>query len=182
MRSLQAIDPSPAAPGCERLRPRSALARSRAADAHAMLSRCRFCAHLCGANRQAGETGPCRATTAPHVFGAQIETGDELDLIPAFEVSFSGCDLRCDFCISGAPSWNPRAGEPLDLSRVAATAQHALAGGARTVMFLGGEPTVQLPWALELAALLPEDATLVWKTNAHGSAEGRALLDGVFDV
>ena len=31
-------------------------------------------------------------------------------------------------------------------------------------------------------AHLPDDATLVWKTNAHGSSESRAFLDGVFDV
>ena len=49
-------------------------------------------------------------------------------------------------------------------------------------MLLGGEPTIHLPTALEFASLLPDDATLVWKTNAHATAEARALLDGVFDV
>jgi putative pyruvate formate lyase activating enzyme len=49
-------------------------------------------------------------------------------------------------------------------------------------MVLGGEPTVQLPAALEIAAALPDSARLVWKTNAHGSAEARELLDGIFDV
>jgi putative pyruvate formate lyase activating enzyme len=29
---------------------------------------------------------------------------------------------------------------------------------------------------------LPADARLVWKTNAHGSAQARELLDGMFDV
>jgi putative pyruvate formate lyase activating enzyme len=49
-------------------------------------------------------------------------------------------------------------------------------------MVLGGEPTIHLPAALELISLLPDDARLVWKTNAHGSATARALLDGIFDV
>jgi putative pyruvate formate lyase activating enzyme len=49
-------------------------------------------------------------------------------------------------------------------------------------MILGGEPTIHLPTVLELVAALPDTARLVWKTNAHGSAEARALLDGVFDV
>jgi putative pyruvate formate lyase activating enzyme len=35
---------------------------------------------------------------------------------------------------------------------------------------------------LELAAALPDEARLVWKTNAHGSAQARELLDGIFDV
>lgn len=35
---------------------------------------------------------------------------------------------------------------------------------------------------MEIAASLPDDAKLIWKTNAHGSAHARALLDGIFDV
>ena len=49
-------------------------------------------------------------------------------------------------------------------------------------MFLGGEPTVHLPAALELVAALPDSANLVWKTNAHASAQARELLDGLFNV
>jgi len=58
----------------------------------------------------------------------------------------------------------------------------ALDGGARTVMFLGGEPTIHLPAVLEIVGALPDEATLVWKTNAHGSAQARDLLEGLFDV
>jgi len=49
-------------------------------------------------------------------------------------------------------------------------------------MILGGEPTVHLPSALELVGALPAQAKLVWKTNAHGSAQARELLAGMFDV
>jgi len=49
-------------------------------------------------------------------------------------------------------------------------------------MVLGGEPTIHLPAVLELVSQLPETAKLVWKTNAHGSAQARELLDGLFDV
>jgi putative pyruvate formate lyase activating enzyme len=49
-------------------------------------------------------------------------------------------------------------------------------------MLLGGEPTIHLPAALELVAELPATAKLVWKTNAHGSAAARELLDGMFDI
>jgi putative pyruvate formate lyase activating enzyme len=107
---------------------------------------------------------------------------DELELIPTFAIALSGCDLRCDFCITGEPSWNPRAGEPFNVERVAQQAITALSGGARTIMVLGGEPTLHLPGALELVAALPDTAKLVWKTNAHGSAQARELLGGMFDV
>jgi putative pyruvate formate lyase activating enzyme len=111
-----------------------------------------------------------------------VEVSDELQLIPTFAIALSGCDLRCDFCITGASSWNPRAGKDFDPTDLAQAAQKALANGARTIMLLGGEPTIHLPAALELVAALPTAATLIWKTNAHGSAQARELLDGLFDL
>jgi putative pyruvate formate lyase activating enzyme len=199
--------------------PRSVLARERARIARAMLADCHLCEHHCGVNRLAGETGLCHAGAEARIFMAQTEVSDELELIPTFAIALSGCDLRCDFCITGGPSWNPRAGEPVRLKELVERAGAALASGARTVMILGGEPTIHLPAVLEIVAALSErrpparreevgvqsrdvrDCSedtlkrelqravpeagapkLVWKTNAHGSAQARELLDGMFDV
>ena len=161
---------------------RPARAAERARRAQAMLAECRLCAHDCGVNRLAGETGLCRAGAEPRFFSAQVEVADELELIPTFAVALSGCDLRCDFCITGTSSWNPRSGASFGAEAMAARAAAALQNGARTVMVLGGEPTIHLPGALSLVAELPATATLIWKTNAHGSASARELLDGMFDV
>jgi putative pyruvate formate lyase activating enzyme len=161
---------------------RRLLARERARLAREMLVNCRFCAHDCGVNRLAGEFGLCRAGAAPRFFSAQTEVSDELELIPTFAIALSGCDLRCDFCITGKESWNPREGENFDAKEMAAKAKTALQNGARTIMVLGGEPTIHLHAALELVAALPDSARLVWKTNAHGSAQARELLDEMFDV
>jgi len=169
-------------PRTQRSAPRSVLARERARTARTMLADCRFCAHDCGVNRLAGEKGLCHAGAETQFFSAQVEVSDELELIPTFAVALSGCDLRCDFCITGASSWNPRAGAGFDVHAMAAKAKIALGRGARTVMVLGGEPTIHLPAVLELVSALPETARLVWKTNAHGSASARELLDGMFDV
>jgi putative pyruvate formate lyase activating enzyme len=161
---------------------RPAIAHDRAQIARAMLADCRLCAHDCGVNRLAGENGLCHAGAEARFFCAQTEVSDELELIPTFAVALSGCDLRCDFCITGGPSWNPRAGAAFDAREMAAKARIALRDGARTIMVLGGEPTIHLPAALEFASLLPATAKLIWKTNAHGSAQARELLDGIFDV
>ena len=167
---------------CRKVLGRPEMARERARIARTMLADCRFCAHDCGINRLAGESGLCHAGAEARFFSAQTEVSDELELIPAFAVALSGCDLRCDFCITGASSWNPRAGASFDAQIMAARARAALQDGARTIMVLGGEPTIHLPAALEFVSLLPETAKLVWKTNAHGSAQARELLDGMFDV
>jgi putative pyruvate formate lyase activating enzyme len=161
---------------------RPAQARANAALARAMLAECRFCAHDCAANRLAGPAGRCHAGADARVFCAQVEVTDELELIPTYAVAFSGCDFRCAFCITGAESWNARAGEAFDAVEISARAIAALEHGARTVMMLGGEPTVHLHAALELVSRLPSDARLVWKTNAHGSRDARNLLEGMFDV
>ena len=163
-------------------RNRAVIARERAVIARAMLADCHFCAHYCGVNRLVGPAGLCHAGSEANFFSAQIEVSDELELIPTFAVALSGCDLRCDFCITGGPSWNPRAGDGFDARTMAERARRALDEGARTVMVLGGEPTIHLATVLEFVAELPEAAKLVWKTNAHGSAQARELLDGLFDV
>jgi putative pyruvate formate lyase activating enzyme len=150
--------------------------------AYAALANCQLCARHCGVNRLAGERGLCHAGPQPRVFSAQVEVSDELELIPVFAIAFSGCDLRCDFCITGKQSWNPTEGDVHSLQALAQRARSALAQGARSIMILGGEPTVHLPTALELVSCLPDDAQLIWKTNAHASAEARTILEGIFDV
>ena len=161
---------------------RAALAARRAEAARASLGNCRLCAHLCGADRRSGPAGRCHAGPFARVFSAQTEVSDELALAPVFAIALAGCDLRCDFCITGRESWDARAGAPLDAAALAARASAALAAGARTVMILGGEPTIHLADALEIVSRLPDSATLAWKTNARCSADARELLDGVFDV
>lgn len=162
--------------------PRSVIAGERIVNARAALVNCHLCAHCCGVNRLAGETGLCHASAEARFFSAQVEVGDELELIPTFAIALSGCDLRCEFCITGASSWNAKAGLGLDALEIAKRAKGALDQGTRTVMVLGGEPTIHLPAVLELVAALPDSVRLVWKTNAHGTAQARELLDGMFDV
>ena len=161
-------------------RPEIALARARIA--RGQLEECHFCAHHCAVNRLAGEFGLCHAGAEARFFSAQVEVSDELELIPTFAIALSGCDLRCDFCITGRWSWDSRAGAALDREAIVAAALRALDEGARTIMILGGEPTIHLPSVLGLVASLPAEARLVWKTNAHGSAHARELLAGMFDL
>ena len=161
---------------------RAFTASLRAKLAREALADCKLCAHECGVNRLAGEQGFCHAGAEAKIFSAQIEVSDELEIIPTFAIALSGCDLRCSFCITGKESWNPRAGQSANISLLAERAANALENSARTIMILGGEPTIHLPTALEIVAALPDDAKLIWKTNAHASAQAREFLDGIFDV
>jgi len=165
-----------------RARDRRAVALERVPLAHAALGACRLCPQNCGVNRLEGERGCCRAGPEARVFSAQVEVGDELELIPTFAIAFNGCDMRCAFCITGADSWNAQRGEPFDAAALAAKAIKALRSEARTAMILGGEPTIHLPEVIRLVAALPAWARLVWKTNAYISTEPRCWLEGLFNV
>lgn len=179
---------SPAAPGAPALRrqrlipARSRLALERVPIARQALADCHLCLHHCGANRLAGPAGRCHAGPDARFFAAQTDVSDELELIPSFAVSLSGCTLRCDFCITGEASWNPRAGVSLDAEHLAASARTALAAGVRSIMILGGEPTLHLPALLEFVAALPDAAPIVLKTNACFTEGARPLLANLFDV
>ena len=161
---------------------RRELARQRAELARRELANCRFCAHDCQVDRSQVAAGICHAGPEPCLHSAQIDMADELELVPVYAVALSGCDMRCAYCITGAQSWNARAGVAMSAVELAGRARRALDDGARTVMILGGEPTIHLPYVLDVVAELPETARLAFKTNAHASASGRALLHGMFDL
>jgi putative pyruvate formate lyase activating enzyme len=164
------------------VRERTILAAERATLARQALMNCRLCAHDCRVNRMEGELGLCRAGPQARIFSAQVEVSDELDVIPTFAIAFSGCDLRCSFCITGKESWNPHAGQISNVQQLAKEATRALSAGSKSIMILGGEPTIHLPTVLDLVSSVPNEALLIWKTNAHGSADARVLLDGLFDI
>jgi len=164
------------------LPPRSSLARERIPLAQAALPACNLCLHRCAANRSTRPAGLCHAGPAARCFAAQTDVSDELELIPSFAISLSGCNLRCDFCITGQPSWNPAAGSPVHPSDTARLARLGIQRGARSIMILGGEPTLHIVTLLELVAELPDDVPLVLKTNAMFTEQARPLLAGLFDV
>lgn len=171
------------APDQDRKSGRALLAMSRLEAARGALEQCEFCMHGCGVNRWEQSGGACHAGSAPRVFSAQIEVGDELELLPVYAIALSGCNMRCVFCVTGSESWCAGSGRIQKVSEMAASVTRALREGtARTVLILGGEPTVHLPWLLEFAARMPQEARLVLKTNGICTKSARDLLRDVFNV
>jgi len=152
--------------------------RQRAEAARATLTRCRLCAFECGADRTMGPAGACRSDAVSRVFHEGVEWAGERELVPSYVISLSGCNMACSFCLTGGPSQDGRAGRPLEAdalgARIAKQAPHL-----RSVTILGGEPSIHLDGALEIAARIPGALPLVWKTNAYMSREALALLDGI---
>jgi len=145
------------------------------------MSECRLCAFRCGVDRRSGPAGTCRSDAVSRIFYEGIEWAGEDGLVPTYVVSLSGCNLSCSFCLTGDSSQDGRAGIPLDPDALAARIC-ARTPQLRSVTLLGGEPSIHLDGALEIAARVPRSLPFVWKTNAYASPEALALLEGVPDV
>lgn len=171
-----------AAPFDELAPDRAEVFAARAQDATVHLERCLLCEHRCGANRLAGERGPCKAGVEARLFRHRVEYGEELELIPSHIFYLSGCDLRCAFCIAEENAFDPGRGVPLTNELFAGAVRQGKWQGARNVQWLGGEATIHLPKILEVMAACPEPIRVVWKSNFHGTPESFDLLRGVADV
>jgi putative pyruvate formate lyase activating enzyme len=154
----------------------------RLARARRHYEHCLLCEHRCAIDRHISHPGPCKAGTIPRVFRHRIEYGDEAELVPSLLFYLSGCDLRCVFCINELNAFDPRRGRPLTADFFHAAVAEGLGQGARTLQWVGGEPTVHLPAILDVMADCPRLPRVVWKSDLHGTPEGLDLLDGVVDV
>jgi putative pyruvate formate lyase activating enzyme len=154
----------------------------RLARARRHYEHCLLCEHRCAVDRRQPHRGQCKAGTTPRVFRQRLEYGDEVELVPSHLFYLSGCDLRCVFCINELNAFDPRRGQPLTPEFFHEAVADGLRRGARTLQWVGGEPTIHLPAILDAMADCPRLPRVVWKTDLHGTPEGLALLDGVVDV
>jgi putative pyruvate formate lyase activating enzyme len=154
----------------------------RLARAKAHYDQCFLCEHRCGVDRQDPARGLCKAGVRPRVFRHRVEYGDEAELVPSHLFYLSGCDLRCVFCINELNAFDPRRGQPLTPEFFHPAVADGLRQGARTLQWVGGEPTIHLPAILDVMADCPQLPRIVWKTALHGTPDALELLDGVVDV
>lgn len=143
---------------------------------------CGLCEHRCGADRDAGERGPCKAGSVARVYKQRVEYGEESELVPSHLFYLSGCDLRCGFCVGGINAFDPGRGRPLTAEFLAEALARGREQGARTLQWVGGEPTIHIPAILDAMAPCDDLPPVVWKSDFHGTPEAFALLDGIVDV
>jgi putative pyruvate formate lyase activating enzyme len=149
-------------------------ARSRSHD-----HRCGLCEHRCGADRVAGERGPCKAGAEARVFRHRVEYGEELELVPSHLFYLSGCDLRCAFCIAELNAFDPSRGRMLTSEFFNEAVAWGRRQGAINIQWVGGEPTIHLPRILDVMSACADLPPVVWKSDFHGTPEAFDLLDGV---
>ena len=143
---------------------------------------CSLCEHRCGVDRTTGERGRCLADDVPRVWRDWADHAEERPLSPSLLIYLSGCDLRCDFCISEQYAVDPRLGMRLTSEWLSHTVEWGIAQGVRTLQWIGGEPTIHAPAIVAIQSRLPRRLPVVWKSDFYGTLEVWDLLADFTDI
>jgi putative pyruvate formate lyase activating enzyme len=110
---------------------------------------------------------------------------EEHEIAPTFELFLTGCSLRCSFCSMREAVGEPGRGAPITPERLVETLVDPATPPFRTVAFVGGEPTVNLPFLRQavplIRARLP-GVGLVLNTNLWFHPKDVAWMAENFDV
>ncbi len=151
------------------------------ADARASLRACRLCPRACGVDRTSSKFGAfCRLDGSATVYRELLSVGEEAAITPTWLVDLGGCSLRCLFCSEWHHVVHPHAApaQTLNAAWFVPQLRKRKAQGARTLSFVGGDPTVSAVAILEVLAQVPDADWLpiVWNCNGLLSDLARDLL------
>lgn len=154
-----------------------------AAAAQGQLVDCHLCHHDCGPAR-ATATGKCRVGQTSYIASEMLHLGEETALRPAHAIFFSGCTATCSFCTAAKFAFRPTYGVAVSPQQLAARMVQRQAEGARSICFIGGDPTPHIPFILDsLVALGARKAVpTVFNSNFYLTNTALTLLDGVIDI
>jgi putative pyruvate formate lyase activating enzyme len=134
--------------------------------------------------RSAGEQGACGLSDGTHVYNHFLHFGEESALVPSYTIYLSGCSMSCSFCSEAdhlVPPFTRGAADPVELARRVAPRL----GGAKNINFVGGEPTVQLPFVARFARAiraLGDDTPLLCNTNGYLTPEALEASIPLFSI
>lgn len=149
--------------------------------ARRMLQRCELCALRCRVDRLNGERGRCGLGADGFVYEAYVHVAEEPPINPALNVSLRGCGMRCIFCQQAAAlNPNGRAAERL----VPEFWNQLNLREARSLVFVGGNPTESLLAVLEFLRAAPADLDVPvgWNCSGYDAVDAIRLLGGVVDA
>ena len=154
------------------------------AEAHASLRDCRICPRDCGVDRTTSIRGAfCRLDGRAWVYRELLSVGEEAAISPTWLVDLGGCSMRCLFCSEWDHVVRPDRSPAVELQRDGFIQRFykRKQQGARTLSFVGGDPTVSLPAILNvLAAIHDADwLPIVWNCNGLLSDDARRWLESV---
>lgn len=159
--------------------------------ARRILHSCELCERRCKVDRTSGEVGHCGVTEA-RISSEFLHMGEEPDLVPSYTIFFSGCTFNCVFCQNWDISTRPGSGQTIEPDSLARLIEmkdgsgrrsvRAVDGYARNVNWVGGDPTSNLAFILDVLGHCSANLPQIWNSNMYLTDESMRLLDGVIDV
>ncbi len=141
-----------------------------------IFANCHFCERRCGVDRRKakGECGVGEARIASEF----LHYGEEPMLVPSYTIFFSGCPFHCVYC----QNWDisqEKTGIYIHPEKLALMISKA---GGKNVNWVGGDPTPNLPYILEVLKYCDRNIPQIWNSNMYCSTETMDLLNGIIDV
>ena len=143
-----------------------------------LLNPCNLCERRCKVNRRE-RAGFCKVRNSK-VASRFVHWGEEPELIPSYTIFFSGCTFSCVFCQNWDISHFEKGLEipPLSL----AIDLESKSGKVRNVNWVGGEPTFNLPYILQVLKDSNASLAQVWNSNMYMTEKVMEILDGLMDL
>jgi putative pyruvate formate lyase activating enzyme len=148
--------------------------------ARQMLSSCELCERRCKVNRIMGKEGHCRVLNS-RISTEFIHWGEEPELVPSHTIFFAGCTFNCAFCQNWDISQNPKSGDVKSPRRIAEIVERR-SEATRNVNWVGGDPTSNLPFIIEVLTFSNANTPQVWNSNLYLTEKTLKLLDGIIDL
>jgi putative pyruvate formate lyase activating enzyme len=144
-----------------------------------LFQECCFCEHRCKVNRRK-TPGVCGVEES-HIATEFLHFGEEAILVPSHTIFFSGCTFQCVFCQNWDISQLP-CGTNISPEQLGTIIEQRKAQGARNVNWVGGDPTSNLLYILQVLQEIDTNIAQVWNSNMYCSEETMKLLHGVIDI
>lgn len=97
-------------------------------------------------------------------------------------VYLSGCNFRCRFCVQAPRCFSPKGESLLEPNSYSRHLETVLEKGAKTINFLGGEPSLHIHSLLELLAKMKTPLPFVFNSNMYMTPEVLEWLDGTVSL
>ena len=150
-----------------------------------MMSDCRLCPRMCGADRASGITGYCGRTSELTLARAAFHHWEEPCISGtkgSGAVFFSGCTLGCIYCQNRTIALG-KSGKAVSIQRLADIFLELASQGAHNINLV--TPTHYIPQiinAIELAKARGLTLPFVYNTSGYERVESLAMLDGLIDI
>ena len=142
-----------------------------------ILENCILCERRCGVNRKEGEKGYCNVLESK-ISSEFIHFGEERQLVPSHTIFFNRCNFGCVFCQNYDISQGD-GGRYVKPERLATIIDKK---GGRNLNWVGGDPTPNLDYIIEVLSYINEPLTQIWNSNMYLTEEAMKILTKLMDV